>query len=77
MNIFQYYTNKKVMALAIPVVVKFLNCENKDLVRNVASYLSLATIDNSSLLAQHMPLVFSSVLKGWFIVLCLEVSCFM
>lgn len=52
------------MTLAIPCGVKFLECENKDLVRSVASYLSLAAIDNASLLAQHMQLVLTSVLKG-------------
>ncbi|CAL1527244.1 unnamed protein product [Lymnaea stagnalis] len=63
-RLFTYYTNSKVMTLAIPAAVKFLECDNKDLVRNVASYLSLATIDNASLLAQHMLLVICSVLKG-------------
>lgn len=63
-RLFTYYTNSKVMTLAIPAAVNFLECDNKDLVRNVASYLSLATIDNASLLAQHMPLVIGSVLKG-------------
>ncbi|CAG5118467.1 unnamed protein product [Candidula unifasciata] len=63
-RLFSYYGNKTVMTLAIPAVVRFLNCDNRELVRSVASYLSLAAIDNSSLLAQHMPLVLSSVLKG-------------
>ncbi|XP_059164371.1 ventricular zone-expressed PH domain-containing protein homolog 1-like [Physella acuta] len=63
-RLFTYYTNNKVMTLAIPCAVKFLECENKDLVRSVASYLSLAAIDNASLLAQHMQLVLTSVLKG-------------
>ena len=52
------------MSQAIPAVVSFLECSNKDLVRSVASYLSLATIDNAHLLAQHMTLVLDTVLKG-------------
>ena len=63
-RLFTYYSNKHVMKLAIPAVVKFLDCDNKDLVRSVASYLSLATIDNSDLLARHINLVLSTVLKG-------------
>ncbi|KAI8795414.1 ventricular zone-expressed PH domain-containing protein 1 [Biomphalaria glabrata] len=63
-RLFTYYTNSKVMMLAIPAAVKFLECGNKDLVKSVASYLSLATIDNAGLLAQHISLVLCSVLKG-------------
>lgn len=62
--LFQYYNNQKVMELAIPAVVRFLDCDNKDLCRSVASYLSLAAIESASLLAQHMPLILASVLKG-------------
>ncbi|KAH9495102.1 Ventricular zone-expressed PH domain-containing protein 1 [Bulinus truncatus] len=63
-RLFTYYSNSKVMTLAIPAAVKFLECDNKDLVKSVASYLSLATIDNAGLLAQHISLVLCSVLKG-------------
>ncbi|XP_005094008.1 ventricular zone-expressed PH domain-containing protein homolog 1 isoform X2 [Aplysia californica] len=63
-RLFTYYSNKHVMTLTIPAVVQFLDCDNKDLVRSVASYLSLATIDNADLLAHHMTLVLSTVLKG-------------
>ena len=62
-RLFTYYSNKDVMAVTIPAVVKFLDCGNKDLVRSVASYLSLATIDNIDLLAKHMRPVLSTVLK--------------
>ncbi|GFR64654.1 ventricular zone-expressed PH domain-containing-like protein 1 [Elysia marginata] len=63
-RLFSYYSNSTVMSLAIPAVVGFLDCSNKDLVRSVASYLSLATIDNAHLLAQQMTLVLETVLKG-------------
>ncbi|GFO21955.1 triosephosphate isomerase, partial [Plakobranchus ocellatus] len=63
-RLFTYYSNSGVMSLAIPAVVNFLSCNNKDLVRSVASYLSLATLDNAHLLAQHMTLVLDTVLKG-------------
>ncbi|CAI9720021.1 zone-expressed PH domain-containing homolog 1-like [Octopus vulgaris] len=62
--LFMNYTKKGVMEIALPVVVQFLDCENKELVRNVSSYLSLAAIGCSSLLASYMELIISSVLKG-------------
>ena len=42
------------MELALPVSVKFLHKGNKDLSRNMSSYLSLAAIENAELLAQHI-----------------------
>ncbi|XP_046338348.1 ventricular zone-expressed PH domain-containing protein homolog 1-like [Haliotis rufescens] len=62
--LFMHYNKQCVMTLAIPAVVQFLDCENKDLSRNVSSYLSLATIDNADLLAKHMALIVVSVLRG-------------
>ncbi|XP_046572947.1 ventricular zone-expressed PH domain-containing protein homolog 1-like [Haliotis rubra] len=62
--LFMHYSKESVMILAIPAVVQFLDCENKDLSRNVSSYLSLATIDNADLLAKHMALIVASVLQG-------------
>ncbi|XP_067658880.1 ventricular zone-expressed PH domain-containing protein homolog 1-like [Haliotis asinina] len=62
--LFMHYNKESVMNLAIPAVVQFLDCENKDLSRNVSSYLSLATIDNADLLAKHMALIVVSVLQG-------------
>jgi hypothetical protein len=52
------------MTLAIPVAVKFLTCDHKELSHNVASYLSLAAIDNADMLAKYMDLIVSSILKG-------------
>ena len=55
------------MALAIPVVVKFLSCQHKELNHNVSSYLSLAAIDNADMLAIYMDLIVTSILKGRYI----------
>ncbi|ESO88785.1 hypothetical protein LOTGIDRAFT_234384 [Lottia gigantea] len=62
--LFMHYNKKPVMKLAIPAVVHYLDCDNKELGRNVSSYLSLAAIDNAELLAKHMPILVMSVLKG-------------
>jgi hypothetical protein len=42
------------MQLALPLSVKFLHKGNKELSRNVASYLSMAAIENAELLAPHI-----------------------
>lgn len=55
------------MILAIPVVVDFLSSNNKELGRNVSSYLSLAALDNADLLARHMNIIISSILRGNYI----------
>ncbi|KAK7493731.1 hypothetical protein BaRGS_00015060 [Batillaria attramentaria] len=62
--LFMYYSKACVMRLAIPAVVKLLDCDNKDLSRSVSSYLSLAAIDNADLLAEHTTIIVSSVLNG-------------
>ncbi|KAL8583519.1 hypothetical protein ACOMHN_054835 [Nucella lapillus] len=62
--LFMYYNKSNVMEMAIPAAVKLLDCDNKDLCRSVSSYLSLAAIDNVSLLAEHTPILISSVLSG-------------
>ncbi|XP_053380876.1 ventricular zone-expressed PH domain-containing protein homolog 1-like [Mercenaria mercenaria] len=62
--LFMHYGKEKVMTLAIPVAVKFLTCDHKELSHNVASYLSLAAIDNADMLAKYMDLIVSSILKG-------------
>ena len=46
------------MELALPVSVKFLHKGNKELSRNMSSYLSLAAIENAELLAQHIQVNF-------------------
>ena len=48
------YNKKAVMQLAIPVAVKFLHKGNKELSRNMSSYMSLAAIENADLLAVHL-----------------------
>ncbi|KAK6174822.1 hypothetical protein SNE40_013396 [Patella caerulea] len=62
--LFLHYNKSAVMKLAIPAVVHYLDCDNKELACNVSSYLSLAAIDNADLLAKHMPLLVTSVLTG-------------
>ncbi|XP_052212839.1 ventricular zone-expressed PH domain-containing protein homolog 1-like [Dreissena polymorpha] len=62
--LFMHYGKEKVMSLAIPVVVKFLSTDHKELSHNVSSYLSLAAIDNADMLAQYMDLIVNSILKG-------------
>ena len=60
----QFYNKSSVMQLAIPAVVKLLDCENRDLCRSVSSYLSLAAIDNADLLAEHTEIIVISVSNG-------------
>ena len=60
----QNYTNKSVMDQTLPVAVQFLEQQNKGLVRNLSSYLSLAAIDSATLLAQHVEPILRSVIKG-------------
>lgn len=54
------------MRLALPISVKFLHKGNRDLSRNMASYLSLAAIENADLLAQHTQPIIDSVISGNF-----------
>lgn len=67
---FQHYSKAKVMMMAIPVVVNFLSSDNKELSRNVSSYLSLAALDNADLLARHMEIILNSIFRGQYL-LCL------
>ncbi|XP_064611222.1 ventricular zone-expressed PH domain-containing protein homolog 1-like isoform X2 [Liolophura sinensis] len=62
--VFLHYSKRPVMERTLPTVVRFLACENKELSRNVSSYLSLAAIDNADLLAKHIHLILSSILLG-------------
>ena len=54
------------MQRALPVAVRFLHVGNKDLSRNVSSYLSLAAIENVDILAQHAQPVIDSIVAGNF-----------
>ncbi|XP_068263035.1 ventricular zone-expressed PH domain-containing protein homolog 1 isoform X1 [Nyctibius grandis] len=62
--ILQNYNRPPVMALAVPVAVKFLQRGNKELCRNMSSYLSLAAIAKVDLLADHTDTIVKSVLQG-------------
>jgi hypothetical protein len=52
------------MKRALPVAVKFLHKGNKELSRNMSSYLSLAAIENADLLAKHIQLIIDSIISG-------------
>ena len=52
------------MDIALPVAVKFLHQGNKELSRNLSSYLSLAAIDNAKLLAKHTQPILQSIKSG-------------
>ncbi|XP_027731889.1 ventricular zone-expressed PH domain-containing protein homolog 1 isoform X5 [Vombatus ursinus] len=62
--ILQNYDRHSVMALAVPVAVKFLQRGNKELCRNMSSYLSLAAISNPDLLADHTDAIVKSILQA-------------
>ncbi|MBN3299726.1 MELT protein, partial [Amia calva] len=62
--ILQNYNRPSVMALAVPVAVKFLLRGNRELCRNMSSYLSLAAIAKADLLAEHTEAITKSVLQG-------------
>uniref|UniRef100_A0A3B4AS82 PH domain-containing protein n=1 Tax=Periophthalmus magnuspinnatus TaxID=409849 RepID=A0A3B4AS82_9GOBI len=62
--ILQNYSCPSVMALAVPVAVRFLQRGNKELSRNMSSYLSLAAIAKADLLSDHAEAITLSVLGG-------------
>lgn len=62
--ILQNYNRPPVMALAIPIAVKFLHRSNKELCRNMCNYLSLAAITKADLLADHTEVIVKSILQG-------------
>lgn len=62
----QNYNKKEVMRRALPVAVKFLHKGNKELSRNMSSYLSLAAIENADLLSKHIQLIIDSIISGKF-----------
>uniref|UniRef100_A0A6Q2Y209 PH domain-containing protein n=1 Tax=Esox lucius TaxID=8010 RepID=A0A6Q2Y209_ESOLU len=62
--ILQNYSRPPVMALAVPVAVRFLQRGNRELSRNMSSYLSLAAIAKADLLAEHTDAITCSVLEG-------------
>ena len=64
--IFLNYSKRAVMIRAIPVAVKFLHKGNKDLSRNLSSYMSLAVIENADILSLYIQPVLDSVITGNF-----------
>ncbi|XP_072248824.1 ventricular zone-expressed PH domain-containing protein [Leuresthes tenuis] len=62
--ILQNYSCPSVMVLAVPVAVRFLQRGNRELSRNMSSYLSLAAIAKADLLAEHTKAITVSVLGG-------------
>ncbi|XP_062275650.1 ventricular zone-expressed PH domain-containing protein isoform X2 [Scomber scombrus] len=62
--ILQNYSCPSVMVLAVPVAVRFLQRGNRELSRNMSSYLSLAAIAKADLLAEHTEAIALSVLGG-------------
>ncbi|XP_053456796.1 ventricular zone-expressed PH domain-containing protein homolog 1 [Nycticebus coucang] len=62
--ILQNYNRPPVMALAIPIAVKFLHRGSKELCRNMSNYLSLAAISKADLLAKHTEVIVKSILQG-------------
>ncbi|XP_030622379.1 ventricular zone-expressed PH domain-containing protein isoform X2 [Chanos chanos] len=62
--ILQNYSRPPVMELAVPVAVRFLRQGNKELSRNMSSYLSLAAIAKAELLAPHTEAMIHSALGG-------------
>ncbi|XP_054649544.1 ventricular zone-expressed PH domain-containing protein isoform X1 [Dunckerocampus dactyliophorus] len=62
--ILQNYSCPSVMVLAVPVAVRFLHRGNRELSRNMSSYLSLAAIAEIDLLADHTEAITLSVLAG-------------
>ncbi|KAI8489822.1 Pleckstrin y domain [Branchiostoma belcheri] len=62
--IFQNYSKPSIMKLAVPVAVKFLQQGNRELSRNMSSYLSLAAIENAGLLAKHTKHIIDSIIAG-------------
>ncbi|XP_059612970.1 protein melted [Phlebotomus argentipes] len=63
-SIFLNYNKKTVMEMALPVAVKFLQKGNKELAKNLASYLSLAAIEYAYLLSPHVQSILDSILAG-------------
>lgn len=52
------------MERALPIAVKFLQKGNKELSKNLASYLSLAAIEYAYLLGPHMSEILDSIAIG-------------
>lgn len=62
--IFLNHSKKSVMCLAVPVAVRLLHRGNRELSRNLSSYLSLAAINNGDILAPHIQPIIDSIISG-------------
>ncbi|XP_048650103.1 ventricular zone-expressed PH domain-containing protein homolog 1 isoform X5 [Marmota marmota marmota] len=62
--ILQNYNRPPVMALAIPIAVKFLRRGSRELRRSLSNYLCLAAIAKAELLAEHTEVIVRSILQG-------------
>lgn len=60
----QNYNKKSVMERALPIAVKFLQKGNKELSKNLSSYLSLAAIEYAYLLGPHISQILDSIAIG-------------
>lgn len=60
----QNYSRPPVMALAIPIAVRFLHRGSKELRRSLSNYLCLAAIAKAELLAEHTEAIVRSILQG-------------
>ncbi|KAJ8944884.1 hypothetical protein NQ318_020940 [Aromia moschata] len=54
------------MQRALPVAVKFLHKGNRELSRNMASYLSLAAMEYASLLTPHVQPIMDSIISEFY-----------
>ncbi|CAG2162715.1 unnamed protein product [Oppiella nova] len=62
--IFLNHSKKSVMRLSVPIAVKLLHRGNKELSRNLSSYLSLAAINNADILSPHIQPIIDSIIGG-------------
>ncbi|XP_073530883.1 ventricular zone-expressed PH domain-containing protein homolog 1 isoform X2 [Phyllobates terribilis] len=62
--ILQNYNRPSIMSLAVPVAIRFLQRGNKELCRNMSSYISLVAIAKADLLVDHAETIIKSILQG-------------
>ncbi|XP_071999036.1 ventricular zone-expressed PH domain-containing protein homolog 1 isoform X1 [Engystomops pustulosus] len=62
--ILQNYNRPSIMSLAVPVAMRFLQRGNKELCRNMSSYISLVAIAKADLLVDHTETIIKSILQG-------------
>lgn len=62
--IFLNHQKRNVLELAMPVAIKLLHRGNRELSRNLSSYLSLAAINHAEILAPHVQPLIDSIIGG-------------